>query len=137
MVCRIRTPLEYISYGLYLFFRVIIEKGIRKTVLFCQAKPRLNMELDSEIPSSKDINKKKIFGQVVDETLIKVGSGYIWLWAAIEPKKNKQILASSIPKERNKPLLLKGLSRVWSRFMESAWYQMMVVERGIPKPAGS
>jgi putative transposase len=36
-----------------------------------------------------------------DETLIKVGSEYVWLgWVAIEPK-TKQILALSISKERN------------------------------------
>ena len=29
---------------------------------------------------------------IVDETLIKVGSEYIWLWVAIEPK-NREILA--------------------------------------------
>ena len=38
---------------------------------------------------------------VIDETLIKVGSEYIWLWVAIEPK-NREILALSISKERNK-----------------------------------
>jgi len=32
--------------------------------------------------------------------LFKVGSEYVWLWVAIEPK-NKQILALSISKERN------------------------------------
>ena len=36
----------------------------------------------------------------MDETLIKVGSEYIWLWAAIEPK-NRQILALEISRERN------------------------------------
>jgi transposase-like protein len=35
-----------------------------------------------------------------DETAIKAGSEYLWLWVAIEPK-NKQILALSISKERN------------------------------------
>jgi putative transposase len=36
----------------------------------------------------------------VDETLIQVGSEYVWLWIAIEPK-NREILALSISKERN------------------------------------
>jgi putative transposase len=36
----------------------------------------------------------------VDETLIKVGSEYIWLWAAIETK-DRHILALDISKERN------------------------------------
>ena len=32
--------------------------------------------------------------------MLKVGSEYIWLWVAIEPK-NKEILAITISKERN------------------------------------
>ena len=37
---------------------------------------------------------------IVDETMLKVGSEYIWLWIAIEPE-NKQILALYVSKERN------------------------------------
>ncbi len=37
---------------------------------------------------------------ILDETVIKVGSEFIWLWIAIEPK-NRAILALSISKERN------------------------------------
>ena len=37
---------------------------------------------------------------MVDETAIKVGSEYVWLWAAIEPK-NRKILAITVSKERN------------------------------------
>ena len=43
---------------------------------------------------------KKIAEFIVDETLIKVGSEYIWLWIAIEPE-NREILAVSVSKERN------------------------------------
>ena len=35
-----------------------------------------------------------------DETVIKVGSEYIWIWVAIEPE-SKEILGMSISKERN------------------------------------
>jgi putative transposase len=51
-------------------------------------------------PQRISAKRKKVFGYVVDETLIKVGSEYIWLWAAIEPKK-RQILALNIFRERN------------------------------------
>ena len=37
---------------------------------------------------------------IIDETQLKVGSEYIWLWVAIEPK-DKEILSISISKERN------------------------------------
>jgi len=44
--------------------------------------------------------RKKISEYIVDETMLMVGSDYIWLWVAIEPE-NRQILALSISKERN------------------------------------
>jgi putative transposase len=44
--------------------------------------------------------RKKICEFIVDETLIKAGSEYTWLWVAIEPE-NKQILELNISKERN------------------------------------
>jgi len=49
----------------------------------------------------KKLNEnKKIDEYVIDETLIKAGSEYIWLWVAIEPK-DKEILSISISKEPN------------------------------------
>jgi putative transposase len=44
--------------------------------------------------------RNRISEGMVDETAIKAGSEYLWLWVAIEPK-NKQILALSTSKERN------------------------------------
>ncbi len=46
------------------------------------------------------IKEKKISGYIIDETIIKVGFEFIWLWIAIESK-NKEILALTISKERN------------------------------------
>ena len=59
--------------------------------------------MDSETSPQKDIIKKRrrISEFTVDETAIKAGSEYMWLWAAIE-QKNKQILALSISKKRSK-----------------------------------
>ena len=51
-------------------------------------------------PQRISSKSKKISEFIIDETLFKVGSEYIWLWVAIEPT-NKQILALSISKERN------------------------------------
>jgi putative transposase len=53
-------------------------------------------------------NKIKISEFIVDETLLKVGSEYIWLWVAIEPI-NRQVLALSISKERNMFVAPRGL----------------------------
>ena len=44
--------------------------------------------------------KKKIDEFIIDETLIKIGSKYVWLWIVIEPK-NRQILQIDISFERN------------------------------------
>jgi putative transposase len=47
----------------------------------------------------------------IDETTIKVGSEYIWLWVAIEPK-DKEILEISVPKERNMFVAERFLSNI-------------------------
>ena len=52
-------------------------------------------------PKKITAKRTKIEEFIVDETLLRVGSEFIWLdWVAIEPK-NKQILGLSISKERN------------------------------------
>ena len=47
----------------------------------------------------------------MDETLLKVGPEYIWLWVAIEPE-NRQILALSVSLERNMLIAERFLSNV-------------------------
>ena len=47
---------------------------------------------------------KKFDKFVIDETLIKAGSEYIWLWVAIESE-SKRIVGFSISKERNMLLI--------------------------------
>lgn len=44
--------------------------------------------------------KVKIVEFIVDETLIKVGSEYIWLWVEIDTK-NNEILVLTVSKEKN------------------------------------
>ena len=57
--------------------------------------------MDSEHHPRKIVSKRKRISEfIIDETLIKVGSEYIWLWVTIESE-NRQILALSISKERN------------------------------------
>ena len=51
-------------------------------------------------PQKISAKSKKIDEFIIDETLFKVGSEYVWLWVAIDPK-NRQILALSISKERH------------------------------------
>jgi putative transposase len=60
------------------------------------------MELDSKYrPKRISSKSKRISEFIIDETLFKVGSEYIWLWVATIVPEDKQILALSISKERN------------------------------------
>jgi putative transposase len=62
-------------------------------------------------PRKISSKKKKVDEFIVDETLIKVGSEFIWLWVAVEPN-DKEILAISISKERNMFVAERFLSSV-------------------------
>ncbi|MER5174782.1 MAG: hypothetical protein ABJB76_04965 [Candidatus Nitrosocosmicus sp.] len=54
-------------------------------------------------PQKVSSKRKKIDEFIMDETQIKVGSQYIWLWVAIEPI-NRQILQIDISFERTMPV---------------------------------
>ena len=102
MNTRNRTPSEYVGYGLYLYFSGL---SLRRTSerLSCFIK-RNHVSIWNWIqkykPKKISTRKRKIDEFIIDETLIKAGSEFIWLWVAIEPK-NKEILGMSISKERN------------------------------------
>ena len=102
MLIRNKTPPEYIYHGLYLYFSGL---SLRRTSqqLSCFIK-RNHVSIWNWIqkyhPQRISSKSKRISEFIIDETLFKVGSEYIWLWVAIEPT-NKQILALSISKERN------------------------------------
>jgi hypothetical protein len=59
MVCRNRTPSEYIIYGFYLYFSGLSLRRASERLLFCQAEPRFHLELDSEIQAKETINQEK------------------------------------------------------------------------------
>jgi putative transposase len=75
--------------------------------------------------------RRNVSEYVVDETLIKVVSESIWLWVIIEPKKNRQILALNISKERNMLIVerfISGLVNIHGKHLVSTdggtWYPM-------------
>ena len=102
MNARNRTPSEYVCYGLYLYFSGL---SLRRTSerLSCFIK-RNHVSIWNWIqkchPLKISSKRKRISEFIVDETMLKVGPEYIWLWIAIEPE-NKQILALTISKERH------------------------------------
>jgi hypothetical protein len=65
-------------------FWAFVQKNGSAIVLLHQTKPCNDMELDTKVSSHKDIIKKnnKISEYTVDETLLKVGSEYVWLWVS-------------------------------------------------------
>jgi uncharacterized membrane protein len=89
--------------------------------------------------SKKIARKRKIIsGLMIDDTIVKIGSNYMWIWVAIELK-SREILALNISKERNMLIAERERERdlfhVWPKFMEGIQYQQMV-ESGIHKPTG-
>ena len=51
-------------------------------------------------PQKVSSKRKKIEEFIIDEIQVKIGSQYIWLWVAIEPK-HRQVLHIDISFERN------------------------------------
>jgi putative transposase len=101
---RNRTPSRDIGYGLYLYFLGLSTRNVAKALSFLNIVKRSHVSIWNWIqeyqPKRITLQRNKIDEFIVDETIIKVGSQYIWLWVAIEPK-NRQILAQSISQERN------------------------------------
>ncbi len=102
MNSRNRTPSEYVGYGLYLYFSGLSLRRAseRLSYLFKRNHVSIWNWIQKYNPQKIKSRKRKISEYIVDETMLKVGSEFVWLWVAIEPK-NKEILALSISKERN------------------------------------
>jgi len=98
---RNRTPSKYIGYGLYLYFLGLSYRNTSKAL--AQFVKRSHVAVWKWIqrykPKKIARKRKRISGFIIDETLIKIGSIYMWIWVAIEPE-NKHILAVTISKER-------------------------------------
>ena len=103
IIKRNRTPSKYIYYALYFYFSGLSLRRASK-ILSSYFIKRNHVSVWNWIQKyhpNKIFTKRKLISEyIVDETLLKVGSEYIWLWVAIEPI-NRQILALSISKERN------------------------------------
>ena len=82
--------------SLYLYFLGLSTRGVSKAIFFLNKVKRSHVAIWNWIQkyhTKKILSKrKKVREFIVDETLVKVGSEYIWLWIVIEPK-NKEILA--------------------------------------------
>ena len=110
---RNRTPLSDIGYGLYLYFLGLSTRNVAKALSFLHIIKRSHVAIWNWIqkhnPQRILTKRNKILEFIVDETQLKVGSEYLWLWVAIEPK-NKEILALRVSKEKEKHVCCRALS---------------------------
>lgn len=101
---RNRTSLSYIGRALYLYFLGLSTRNVAKAMFCFRKVKRSHVAIWKWIQKyhpRKILSKRKRISEfIIDETLLKVGFEFIWLWVAIEPE-NRQILALSISKERN------------------------------------
>jgi len=95
---RNRTPSKYVFYGLYLYLPGLSTRSVAKA-MFCFRKVKRNhvaiWKWIQKYHPRKILSKRKRISEfIIDETLLKVGFEFIWLWVAIaiEPE-NRQILA--------------------------------------------
>jgi transposase-like protein len=68
---------------------------------------------------------------IIDETQIKVGSQYIWLWVAIEPK-HRQILQIDLSSERTMLVAERFITSLINKLANVQYQQM--AEHGIHRP---
>ncbi len=99
---RKRTEPKDIVYSLHLYFSGLSLRNASKAISrFVQrSHSAIRDWIQKSKPERLFYRRTKISKFIVDETQIKVGSEYIWLWIAIEPE-NKEIVGLRISKERN------------------------------------
>jgi putative transposase len=135
VIKRNRTPSLDIDNALHLYFLGLSTRCVAKALLFLYDVKRSHVAIWKWIQKchyegKSSTRKNKISEYIVDETILKVGSEFIWLWVAIEPE-NKQILAQNITKERNMLVaerflagLIKGHGRHPVSTDGGTWYPM-------------
>ena len=113
MICqtRNRTRLEDMIYAIHLYFDGLSLRNTSKALsrFFKRSHTAIRDWIQKYQPQKISSKKRMIPEYIIDETLIKVGSDYIWLWVAIEPK-NKHILAPTISIERDMLIAEKFIS---------------------------
>ena len=102
MNCRKRTPSKFIGYGLYLYFLGLSFRNAAKALKWFVKISHVSIWkwLQKYKPQKISTKKKTIDEYIIDETIIKVGPEYIWLWVAIEPKYRQILLHIEISFER-------------------------------------
>ena len=98
---RQRTKPKDIAFSLYLYFLGLSYRNTARALQRFVHRSHVSIWkwIQKYKPQKISSKRKKINEFIIDETQLKVGSRYIWLWVAIEPK-HKQILQVDISFER-------------------------------------
>jgi putative transposase len=129
---RARTKPKHMVYAMHPYFLGLSLRDTSKALSCLHIVNRSHTAIRDWIQKYKPkrlfFKRSKISEFVIDETQIKVGSEYIWLWVAIEPT-NRRILALDISKERNMLIaerFITGLVRAHGKHLVSTdggtWY---------------
>ena len=77
-----------------MYFRGLSTRKVAKALSFLYIVKRSQISIWKWIktykPAKLSSKRRKISEFVVDETMIQVGSEFLWLWAATEPKNRKE-----------------------------------------------
>ena len=134
---RKRTKLEDIVYSLHLYFSGLSLRNTAKAISKFIKRSHTAIRdcwIQRYKPERLFYDKTKISVFIIDETQIKVGSEFIWIWIAIESE-TKNIVAINISKERNMFVASRGFYMTLQKTMANIRFQQTVV-LGIRKPAG-
>ena len=98
---RQRTKPKDIAYSPYIYFLGLSYRSTAKALNRFVERGHVSIWrwIQKYKPKKLSTKRKKVHGYVVGETQIKVGSQYMWLWVAIEPK-NMEILRIGVSVER-------------------------------------
>jgi putative transposase len=119
MICqkRNRTKIKDIVYALHLYFNGLSLRNTSKAIsrFVKRSHTAIRDWIQKYKPKKLSYLRKKIDEYIIDETMIKVGSEYVWLWVIIEPK-DKEILSITTSKDRNMLVAEKFLSKVVEKY---------------------
>jgi putative transposase len=90
---RIRTSSNDIYYGLYLYFLGLSYRSTAKALSRFIKRSHVDgwKWIQRYKPERTSYKRRKVSEFIIDETEIKIGKNYFWIWVAIEPN-NKTIL---------------------------------------------
>ena len=98
---RQRTKSKDIAFSLYLYFLSLSYRNTAKALSRFVHRSHVSIWkwIQKYKPQQISTKRKKIAEFIIDETQLKIGSQYIWIWVAIEPI-HRKILQIDISFER-------------------------------------